>query len=50
LKIVLKNISEPNKDEVSGKFRTLYNEELLGLCRVLSTVRTMKAGGYDACS
>jgi hypothetical protein len=44
LRIVLRDMSEPKKDEMSEKFRKLHNVELLGLYRVLSTVRTMKAG------
>jgi len=51
---VLRRIFGPRRDEVTGKWRTLHNEELSDLCCSPSTVRVIKLrrmrwAGHVAC-
>jgi hypothetical protein len=39
INIMPRKISVHKKDEVSGQFRILHNEELGGLCRLCSVLR-----------
>jgi hypothetical protein len=41
---VLKRIFGPKRDEMTGEWRILHNEELYDLCSLPSIVRIIKAG------
>jgi hypothetical protein len=40
---VLRRIFEPKRDEVTGEWKKLRNEELNGLCSLPNTVRVIKS-------
>jgi hypothetical protein len=44
---MLRRIFEPRRDEVTGEWRKLHNEELHDLYSLPSIIRILRRGGWD---